>query len=156
MSSAFSACKRFVFFGLVAGIAPIAVGETPFAPQGSEYPVIGSLPGDQVFPQMAVNRSGGYVVWQDNVTDGDGLGISARLISSGLSGSLGVFRVNQQGAGDQLNPKVALLKDGGSVIVWQGGAGASHIYARFLSANGTFATGDVLVNTYVQNSQIDP
>jgi hypothetical protein len=132
------------------------MAETPFVPQGGEYPVIGSLPGDQVFPQMAVNRSGGYVVWQDNVTDGDGLGISARQINSSLSGSLGVFRVNQQGAGDQLNPKIALLKDGGSVIAWQGSAGASHIYARFLAANGTFATGDVLVNTYLQNSQIDP
>src|SRR5262245_40021682 len=116
----------------------------------------GLLPGDQVFPQVAINKSGGYLIWQDNVTDGDGLGISARRLSSTLSGTLGVFRVNEQGAGDQQNPKVALLKNGEAVFVWQSGTTAPHIYARFLKPDGTFATGDVPVNTYSQNHQIDP
>ena len=79
----------------------------------------GLLPGDQVFPQIAISSSGGYLVWQDNVTDGDGLGISALRLNSNLSGTLGVFRVNEQGRGDQQNPKVALLKNGGAVFVWQ-------------------------------------
>ncbi len=52
--------------------------------------------------------------------------------------------------------KQQLLKNGGAVFVWQGGTTAFRIYARFLKPDGTFATGDVLVNSYVQGNQIDP
>ncbi|HXT41887.1 MAG TPA: hypothetical protein VN887_17900 [Candidatus Angelobacter sp.] len=151
------ACKRIVFLWLFAGTTTAILAQNAYAPQGGEYPIAGSLPGDQVFPQIALGTNGGYLVWQDNVTDGDGLGISARKINSSLSGSLGVFRVNQLGAGDQENARVALLKDGGAVFVWQGGTpGFQHIYARFLKSDGTFAAGDLLVNTYTNNHQIDP
>src|SRR6185312_4872978 len=151
------ACKRFIFLWLFAGTTSAILAQNAYAPQGGEYPIAGSLPGDQVFPQVALGTNGGYLVWQDNVTDGDGLGISARKINSSLSGSFGVFRVNQQGAGDQENARVALLKDGGAVFVWQGGTpGFQHIYARFLKSDGTFAAGDLLVNTYTNNHQIDP
>ena len=156
MSLALSVWKRFAFSGLFAGVATAVLAENTYAPQGGEYSIAGSLPGDQVFPQVSINTSGGYIVWQDNRTDGDGLGISARRLNSSLSGSFGVFRVNEQGVGDQQNPKVTLLKSGGGVFVWQGGTTAPHIYARFLKPDGTFATGDVLVNSYVQGHQIDP
>src|SRR5207253_9399678 len=64
---------------------------------------------------------------------------------------------NVQSAGDQENVRLALLKDGGAVFVWQGGAsGFQHIYARFLKGEGTFGTLDRLVNTYTNNHQIDP
>ena len=97
------------------------------------------------------------MVWEDNVTDGDGFGISARRLDRNFSGTLGVFRVNEQGAGEQENPQVALLNKGGAVFVWQGGQlGAQHIYARFLDASGIFITSDVMVNTYTQRQQVDP
>ncbi len=97
------------------------------------------------------------MVWQDNMTDGDGLGISAQRLNANLSATLGTFRVNEQGAGDQENAKVAMLKNGGAVFAWQGGKyGFQRIYARFLAANGTFATGDILVNTYTNSQQINP
>src|SRR5437867_10737244 len=157
MSSVLSVWKRFGFAGLFAGIAAAVLAENTYAPQGGEYPIAGLLPSDQVFPQLTLSSSGGYLVWQDNVTDGDGSGISARRINSNLSGSFGVFRVNEQAAGDQENVRVALLKDGGAVFVWQGGSpGFQHVYARFLKGDGTFATGDRLVNTYTNNHQIDP
>src|SRR5438477_5456499 len=157
MSSALRAWKRFVFLWLLAGIATVVVAQNSYAPQGEEYPISGPLPGDQVFPQVAIGTNGGYLVWQDNVTDGDGWGISARRISSNLSGSLGVFRVNELAAGDQENVRVARLKDGGAAFVWQGGAaGFQHVYARFLKGDGTFATGDRLVNTYTNNHQVNP
>src|SRR5437016_9416790 len=157
MSSALRVWKWFAFSGLFAGIATAVLGENTYAPLGGEYPIAGFLAGDQVYPQISLGTNGGYVVWQDNVTDGDGFGISARRINSNLSGSFGVFRVNEQAAGDQENVRVALLKDGGAVFVWQGGArGFQHINARFLKGDGTFATGDRLVNTYTNNHQIDP
>ena len=130
-----------------------------YATNGTEYAIIGSLPGDQVFPDAAVNTNGGFVVWQDNITDGDGWGISARQVDGTLSGTLGTFRVNQQGAGDQENPRVALLKNGGAVFVWQGGQkGFQHIYAAFVNANNTFVTTKRCAgeHTFTNNFQINP
>src|SRR5437867_1238285 len=157
MSSASRAFKRLALSWLLAGIAPAIWAQNAYSPQGEEFPIAGSLPGDQVYPHVAVGTNGGYLAWQDNVTDGDGWGISARRINSSLGGSFGVFRVNEQGGGDQENVRVALLKDGGAVFVWQGGTnGFQHIYARFLKSDGTFAGGDRMVNTYTNNHQINP
>jgi hypothetical protein len=109
------------------------------------------------------------VVWQDNITDGSGWGISARRLDSTLSGTLSTFRVNVQGTNDQENPRVALLKNGGAVFVWQGGIEGlnQHIYARFLTPTNNAsstnyvwlnptATNDILVNTFTNNFQINP
>ena len=129
-----------------------------YGTNGTEYAVVGSLPGDQVFPSAAISPTGGFVVWQDNATDGDGWGISARRLDATLSGTLGTFRVNASGAGNQENARVALLKNGGAVFVWQGGRSSyQHIYARFLTPNNTFlTTNDILVNTFTNNFQINP
>ena len=68
-----------------------------YSANGTEYAVVGSLPGDQVFPDAAISPTNGIVVWQDNATDGSGWGISARRLDSTLSGTLGTFRVNATG-----------------------------------------------------------
>jgi len=129
-----------------------------YAKNGTEYAIVGSMPGDQVMPDAAVTPAGGFVVWQDNITDGSGFGISARRVDSTLSGSLSAFRVNQQGTNDQENPRVAMLKNGGAVFVWQGGLkGYQHIFARFLTPTNTFlTTTDLTVSTFPNNFQINP
>ena len=145
--------------GLVVGIPGVVFGQTSYyTTNGSEYAVVGSLPGDQVFPDAAVTTNGGFAVWQDNITDGDGWGVRAMRLDSTLSRSGSSFRVNVQGAGDQQNPRVALLQGGGAVFVWQGGPKQSqHIYARFLSSSNTWLmTNDVEVNTFTNNFQINP
>ena len=156
-----SFARRMVWFVvLFAGIPAVGFGQTNyFATNGSEYAIVGSLPGDQVLPDAAVNTNGGFLVWQDNVTDGSGLGVSAMQLNSTLSGSGSSFRVNVQGAGDQENPRVALLPGGGAVFAWQGGVEGlnQHIYARFLSSGGTWlTTNDVMVNTFTNNFQQNP
>ena len=139
---------------------PVAVsGQTNYyATNGTEYAIVDSLPGDQVWPDVAVNANGGFVVWQDNATDGSGWGLSAQRLDSTLSGTLSPFRVNAEGANDQEFPRVALLKNGGAVFVWQGDqSGPQHIYARFLTPTNTFSTtNDLLVNTITNNFQINP
>jgi hypothetical protein len=116
------------------------------------------MPGDQVMPDVAATPAGGFVVWQDNATDGSGWGISARRVDSTLSGSLGAFRVNQQGTNDQENPRVSLLKNGGAAFVWQGGkTGYQHIFARFLTPTNTFlTTTDLVVSSFTNNFQMNP
>jgi hypothetical protein len=160
-----SMCARNYFLALCLGWACLAAFATSASAQtnyyttnGTEYAVIGSLPGDQVFPDVAISPAGGFVVWQDNITDGDGWGVSARKLDDTLSGTLGTFRVNVQGAGDQENARVALLKNGGAAFVWQGGAEAyQHIYARFLTPTNTFMTStDLLVNASTNYFQITP
>lgn len=145
-------------FVLLLLLAPVAVlAQANFASQGGEYGIAGGLLGDQVFPDASFKTSGGFLVWEDNATDGDGLGISARRLDRGFSGTLSSFRVNQQGALDQERPRVAMLNDGGAVFVWQGGQqGYQRVYARFLSMSNTWVTGDVLVNTFTNNSQLSP
>jgi hypothetical protein len=131
--------------------------QNTYTNQESEYAIVGILKGDQVFADVCLKSDGGYLVWQDNATDGNGMGISARRLDSSFSGQYGIFRVNQQGAGEQRNPAVTLLSNGGAVFVWEGTqTGNCDIYASFLSASGTFITGDVRVNTYTNGDQMMP
>jgi hypothetical protein len=143
----------------VALLVPvIASGSTTFTQQAAEYPIAGSLPGDQVHPHLSINTSGGYIVWEDNVTDGYGLGISAVRLDSSFSSAFAPFRVNAIAAGDQERPQVALLNNGGAAFVWQGGQrGSQHIYARFLSSASTWiGTNDLRVDSGAVQSQINP
>jgi hypothetical protein len=146
-----------MFVGFLAASPSSGNAQVSYVPLGEQYAIAGALAGDQNHPQVALNGSGGYLVWQDAFTDGSGLGISARRINSTLSGEFGVFRVNQIGAGDQERPQVAMLNNGGAVFVWQGGReGFQDIFARFLAADGTFATGDIRVNTFTNGHQAGP
>jgi hypothetical protein len=141
----------------VAWVSPYLVAaQNAFSPGGDDYRIAGALPGDQTHPHLAINSTGGLLVWQDNDTDGDGLGIRALPLNGALLGAGDPFRVNGAGAGDQEKPQVALLKNGGAVVVWQGGRlGFQKIFARFLDAGGAFTTADIQVNTYTNEFQID-
>src|SRR5579859_4023913 len=84
-----SARRAAVCFCWVLFLAiPAAVfGQTNYyAAEGTQYPIIGSLPGDQLYPDIALNANGGYIVWQDNITDPIGEGINAMRLNSTLSG----------------------------------------------------------------------
>lgn len=137
--------RLFALLVLLGG-AGVVYAQALLTPLAGEYPVSGALGGDQARPALAFGPAGGYVVWQDNVTDGDGTGISAQRLNDNLSGTLAPFRVNQTASGYQEHPQVAVLPNGGAVFVWQGGAlGFQKIYARFLNPDGTFSSGDILV-----------
>lgn len=151
-------CKSLGILGLAVAAPALVLGQsTNYVPQGGEFAAAGSLPGDQTQAAMSLNASGGYLVWQDNVTDGSGFGISAIQLNSSFSSPFGSFRINQQGTNDQENPHVTLLQKGGAAFVWQSGVQSfQHIYARFLSSSNTFTTGDVEVNTATNHYQADP
>lgn len=154
--ASFLCCLGFIFASAVA-----VVGQTNYyAANGGEFAVVGSLAGDQMFPDVALNSQGGFVVWQDNITDGSGWGISASRLDSTLSPSTtwSQQRVDVQGTNDQQNPRVAMLKNGGAVFVWQGGKpGSQHIYARFLTPSNTWlTTTDLLVSAFSSHFQMNP
>ncbi len=139
---------------LALGLPAVALGQGNYATNGGQYPIAGVLPGEQVRPQLALGSGGGFLVWEDNITDGYGLGISALRLDQTLSSTFTPFRVNVNGNGDQERPAVSLLNGGGAAFVWQGGSQAmQHIYARFMGANNTWVTGDVLVNSATNRAQ---
>jgi hypothetical protein len=112
------------------------------------------LRGDQVHPRVALNSTGGYLVWQDNATDSDGSGIGALPMEAGLSPGLEPFRVNIEGEGDQENPAVALLDGGGAVFVWQS---SDAIRGRVLGSDGLFTTAeDIVISAYPGTPKINP
>lgn len=157
MPPVFRAVARLFAFlpALCGSVAVWAQGTV--TPLAGEYSLSGPLAGDQTRPALAFGAAGGYVVWQDPVTDGDGSGISAQRLNDNLSGSLAPFRVNQLAAGHQEFPQAAVLPNGGAVFVWQGGAlGFQKIYARFLNPDGTFATDDLLVGADTNQPSLQP
>lgn len=160
MSSLSCAVKRYAIGGWLLALPILVSGQNAFSPGGNDYRIAGALPGDQTWPQASVNTNGGYLVWQDNAANANEMRIRFGRLNSGLIMSGGPFLVstNVLNAGDQEKPQVALLNGGGAVVVWQGGKqGFKKIYARFLTASGSFTTNkDILVNTYTNEFQIDP
>src|SRR3974390_2896695 len=81
-------------WGWILSLPAVVWGQTNYyATNGTEYAMVGSLPGDQVYPDVAVTTSGGFTVWQDNITDGDGGGGSGMELHGTLSGSGRSLRV---------------------------------------------------------------
>jgi len=161
MSPLLCAARKPALLGWLLAIPLLVRGQNAFSPGGNDYPIANALAGDQTAPQAAVSASSGYLVWQDNSANSSGLRIRAQRLDSSLGQAQTPFVVSSVAAsttiGDQEKPQVALLKDGGAVIVWQGGRyGFQKIYARFCAANGTFLTSDLLVNTYTNSFQINP
>lgn len=148
MPPASQALQRVSFaLWCAAGIAANFLHAAP-SPQGGETPVTPNLGGDQVRPAVAAGATGGIVVWQDNATDGAGLGVSAQRLDASLGPVGDKFRVNAFPGGDQENARVALLPGGRAAVVWQGGRpGFQTIQARFVDVDGSFVTPeDVLVS----------
>ncbi|MCS7090830.1 MAG: fibronectin type III domain-containing protein [Verrucomicrobiota bacterium] len=125
--------------------------------QGGEYALTEPLAGDQVQPAAAVGLQGGYVVWEDEFTDGQGQGISARRLDASFSGMLSVFRVNQTAQGDQTRPAVITLSDGGAVFTWLSGPSSqAQVMSRFLGSNGLWRTSEIRVNVHTNSGKQTP
>ena len=125
---------------------------------GGEYPIMGAIPGHQKNPSIAINQNGGLVVWQNATEDSGGERIVGQKISADLIGVGSIIVISQNIAGqNEFNPKVALLKDGGSVVVWQAGPRNSQdVYVRFLDDQGQFLSPIMRINSYHEGAQGSP
>ena len=149
--------KSLCGFGLSALAATAVVAQTNPVPLGAEYALAGIRAGDQVHPSIALNSSGGVLVWEDNSLGGEGLSVGAMRIGPDLSGSLSAFRVNQAGSGEHEAPKVALLSNQSAAFVWQGGRhGMAHIFTRILATNNVWLTGDLMASGPTNRFQKNP
>ena len=142
---------------LLAAISQVSAQTNYYGTNGTEYALTGTAPGNHIYPDLAISSTNGFLVWQDNVTDGSGWGISACHLDSTYSAA-STFRVNRIGTNNQEHARVAMLHNGGAVFVWQGGAhGFQHIYAEFLTPTNTFVTtNDILIDSFTNYFQIAP
>ncbi len=109
------------------------------------------------FPDVARDSDGDYVVvWQEENTDGSGLGIYARRYNSSAVAQGAAFKVNTTTAGNQQEPAIAMDVNGNFIVAWtsfgqDGDKGG--IYAQRYLANGTPNGVETQINTTTTNSQ---
>lgn len=123
----------------------------------SEIRINTTLTGDTEDPTITVLANGGYVVtWQSHATDtnrddeitppGD---IFSQLYNSSGVKIGGETLVNTTTLGNQEEPRVAALPDGGYVVVWNGnGSGdASGIFLQRFNSGGVKVGTETAINT---------
>lgn len=142
----------------LSGLAATRLYGGGLQPQGAEYQLTRGVLGDQVRPRVSLDERGGWLLWQDAAIDGQGLGIAGtRLGPMGGATQGATFAVNQVAEGDQENPAVVALPEGGAFAVWQGGRqGFSRIFGRRLGANGLPSGDEVGISQGDGEHQIDP
>ncbi|MDX1952136.1 MAG: fibronectin type III domain-containing protein [Verrucomicrobiota bacterium] len=150
--------RCFISATITCALAPLAFSASPgLLKEGTEYFIGNSSQGDQVRPVLALDVTGGVLVYEDNVADGDGMGISARRLTPTFAGGQSSFRVNSIGEGDQQNPQAARLLDGSTLFVWQGGEfGQQRIFGRILGSGGIFTSQDFQISGNAAIEQIEP
>jgi predicted phosphodiesterase len=128
--------------------------------------------GQQLRPDVAVDRQGNFiVVWQDN-KDGNYDIMAARFSSLGVRIGPNDFRVNAGTAGDQLAPRVAIRRDqfsnqdGSFVIAWHDDLNTNDVFqikaARYSAAAvkqtwpGQGGTTDRTINQFSSGQQKQP
>jgi hypothetical protein len=130
-------------------------------PVGNEFQINDAVQGAQQAPRIVFNpASGEYVVaWQSQGQDGDGNGVFVRRYDSSGNAIGSEFLVNSHTDGDQANPVVAGLPDGGFVVLWESLAqdGESFgVFGQRFDSSAAPAGAEFQTNTYTTNSQETP
>lgn len=117
------------------------------------------LPREQVTPVIAALDGGGSVVSWAGAFDGGGAGISAQRYDAAGAPLGGELQVNTHTPGDQTQPAVAALGDGGFVIAWtsfnEDGSSFAVIAQRY-DAAGARVGAAFRVNDHTANAQLRP
>jgi hypothetical protein len=127
------------------------------SPLGGEFRVNTFTTNIQVFPAVASDSSGRFVVvWQSYTQDGSGSGIFGQRYASTGAPLGGEFRVNNYTTLGQRYASVASDAAGNFVVVWEGavqdGDGGGVFGQRYTSAGAPLGA-EFRVNTYTTNHQ---
>jgi len=138
-----------------------AIAATSWAglkPLGESYSVLKTLSGHQQNMTMVARGQGGFVAWQNNVGGGLGDRVWIQQLGPGYAGlgSAMIVGPTTQTESEE-NPQMALLADGGAVVVWEAGPRyAKDVMIRFIEKSGKFATGVAVVNQFNEGPQRAP
>ena len=113
--------------------------------------------GNQDEPAIAVNGQGRTLIaWSDREAfDGEMMGVFARLYGADGAPLGPEFQVNVWGQTSQWRPLITTTPQDGFVVAWSGDWDGD-AYFRVFDANGQPTTGDVRVNVYEWDAQVDP
>ena len=110
-------------------------------------------------PTLARSDSQVVVAWQsaNNSLDRNGSAVVARLFNlTGIAKS-GEFLVNENKSGNQTDPSIAFMADGGFTVAWRSSAaGTDGIFQREFNADGTSRFGERRVNAIDSGTQLNP
>ncbi|MDZ4761724.1 MAG: Ig-like domain-containing protein [Alphaproteobacteria bacterium] len=122
------------------------------APAGNEFPVSSYVAGEQLDAHIATLSGGGFViVWGSLAQDGSGYGIYAqRYDASGIADG-SEFRLNQTTGGNQFEPSIAEMPDGGFVASWRSAA-QGQVLRRF-GADGLPIGDEFVVSGVIHNNE---
>ena len=125
-------------------------------PAGPAFRVNGSTTGRQVYPALAMDAGGQFVVvWEHSPQYSMGDVFARRFAADGTAVT-DELRVNEfttafQGAAD-----VALDARGNAVVVWADARGDSDVFGRRVAASGVPLGSDFIVNTYTLGMEGSP
>jgi hypothetical protein len=125
---------------------------------GDEFTISGGSEGTEIYSAVTALSGGGFAVtWQTGQVDGNPGGIQARVYSDDGAGGE-VIAVTSTGFGDQSEPTITQLADGGFVVSWQsynqaGTNSYSDVYAQRFDASGQTVGDEVQVNQAIELSQ---
>lgn len=141
-------------------LSPLVTYAGSTTPNGNEFRVNTFTTGRQVFPSIAMDTNGDYVItWQSDDQDGSGLGVYAQSYNAAGTPFGSEFRVNTYTTNGQGSPSIAMDTDGDFIIAWQsdGQEGNGYeVYAQRYAAGGTPLGSEFRVNTYTTNPQATP
>jgi phosphoheptose isomerase len=136
-----------------------AQAQAPLA-QGSEFKVNTYTTDAQQFPAIAMDSDGNFVVtWGSWNQDDSYTGIFAQRYNALGVAQGSEFQVNTRTLWEQQYPAIAMDSDGDFVVTWQSSNqdGESWgIYAQRYNASGVAQGVEFLVNTYIENAQMNP
>ena len=126
---------------------------------GAEFGVNTYTDSTQSLPDVAALKDGGFIVtWRSEGQDLSSGGIYAQRYDAAGNTVGTEFRVNTITTGNQDDPAVTALENGGWVITWTDTNGAGRRFGVFLQydAAGRQMDGQTQVNTYVYSTQYQP
>ena len=127
---------------------------------GTEFRINTTTAGEQQQTAMATLSDGGFVVtWQDGGQDGSSFGVYGQRFDAAGAPVGAEFRANSYTLGDQSNPAVTALSDGGFLATWhsaaQDGSGYG-IYGQRYDATGATVGSEFQINSHTGGEQQKP
>ncbi|MBC8325853.1 MAG: hypothetical protein H8E27_09540 [Verrucomicrobia subdivision 3 bacterium] len=142
---------------LILVLVPANV-QSAIGPIGEVFTLGGDLVGHQSNPELDFNSNGGFAVWEHTSKNSNGSKILLQPLNVLMEQNGGPVRVSESTSrDDEAHPQVAMLPNGGAVIVWEAGARKSRdVYIRFVNQNGNPMGGTQVVNSFTRGNQDRP
>ena len=116
--------------------------------------------GQQLKPSIASTADGHiFVTWEDDANHNGLFQILARGLNPDGSPRFADIVVNQSPSGQQRRPDLAVMPDGGFVVVWQDDRdrnGVHQVFARGFHADGSERFAEIVVNSQSSGQQLQP